>query len=77
MDDEVKTELQEAAAAYLEAPKRLRAAIVEAAKQGSTDAEIAHAINLTLGPDYIGRIIRAAGVKRTRGRRRISESDDS
>ncbi len=70
----MRTELQEAAAAYREAPKRLRAAIVEAARQGSTDAEIASAIDLTYGPDYVGRVIRAAGVSRPRGRRPAADS---
>lgn len=70
MDDAVKTELQEAAAAYREAPKRLREAIIQAAKQGSTDAEIAQAIDLTYGPDYVGRLVRAAGIARPRGRRK-------
>ncbi|MBO3751571.1 hypothetical protein J5X84_36325 [Streptosporangiaceae bacterium NEAU-GS5] len=73
MDEQVLTELREAAAAYREAPVRLRAAIVEAAKQGSTDAEIANAIDLTYGPDYIGRVVRAAGVSRPRGRRPASD----
>ncbi len=75
MDDAVKTELQQAAAAYREAPIRLRAAIVEAAKQGSTDAEISAAIDLTYGPDYVGRIVRAAGVVRPRGRRKPRTAD--
>lgn len=72
MDDAVKTELQEAAAAYRDAPKRLREAILEAARQGSTDAEIAAAIDLTYGPDYVGRLIRSAGIVRQRGRRKRS-----
>jgi len=80
VDSDVKTELQEAAAAYREAPKTLREAIIKAARQGGTAAEIANAIDLTYSPDYVGRILREAGVPRTRGRRprhRRSDAADS
>lgn len=70
MDDDVKAELREAAAAYRDAPKRLKAAIIAAAERGDTSAEIAAAIDLTYGPDYVSRIIRQAGITRPRGRRR-------
>lgn len=68
----MRTQLEEAAAAFLDAPKNLKAAIIEAAKQGNTSAEIANAINLTYGPDYVSQIIREAGVPRARGRRKRS-----
>lgn len=62
-------ELAEAATAYLEAPKRLQAAIVKAASQGETAVEIAKAINFAYSPDYVAKIAREAGVARPRGRR--------
>lgn len=66
------TQLKEAAASYRNAPKNLKEAIVNAAKHGHTAAEIANAIDLTYGPDYVSQIIREAGVPRSRGRRRRS-----
>ena len=65
----MKTELREAAEGYRNAPKVLKDAIVSAAKQGHTAAEIANAIDLTYSPDYVSQIIRDAGIPRTRGRR--------
>lgn len=66
-------ELLEAADAFNEAPKRLREAIIEAAKQDATAIEIAKTINFTYSVDYVARIIREAGVPRTRGRRKRTE----
>lgn len=68
-------ELLEAADAFNEAPKRLREAIIEAAKQDATAIEIAKTINFAYSVDYVARIIREAGVPRTRGRRKRSSSD--
>lgn len=65
----MKTELEEAAAMFEEAPKRLRAAIVEAGKRGETTLEIAKAINFAYKPDYVGRILREAIGNRKPGRR--------
>ena len=70
MDDDVKTELREAAATYRNAPKILKDAIVSAARRGHTAAEIANTIDLTYSPDYVSQIIRDAGVPRSRGRRK-------
>jgi hypothetical protein len=75
VDDKVRTQLEEAAAAFRDAPKNLKAAIIEAARQGNTSAEIASAINLTYGPDYVSQIIRDAGVPRSRGRRKRATPD--
>jgi hypothetical protein len=77
VDDDVRTELQEAAAAFRDAPRNLKDAIIKAARQGDTAAEIATAIDLTYGPDYVARIIRQAGVQRTRGRRKAPGSTSS
>lgn len=73
----MRTELREAAAAYRDAPRNLRDAIVKAAQDGSTSAEIAVAIDLTYGPDYISKLIRQAGVARKRGRRKPDPSPGS
>ncbi len=73
----MRTQLEEAAAAFLAAPKNLKAAIIEAAKAGNTSAEIASAINLTYGPDYVSQIIREAGVPRARGRRKRTPPQSS
>lgn len=70
----MRTELEEAAAMFEEAPKRLRAAIVEAGKRGETTLEIAKAINFAYKPDYIGRILREEIGKRRPGRRPAAES---
>lgn len=67
-------ELAEAATAYLEAPKRLQAAIVKAADQGETAIEIAKAINFAYSPDYVARVIREALGPRPRGRRKSADS---
>lgn len=64
------TQLKEAAETYRNAPKLLKEAIVNAAKHGHTAAEIANAIDLTYGPDYVAKIVREAGVARPRGRRK-------
>lgn len=63
-------ELVEAANVYRDAPRRLREAIIAAAKQDATAAEIAKAIDFTYSVDYIAKIVREAGVPRTRGRRK-------
>lgn len=70
-------ELLEAANAYNEAPKRLRDAIIEAAKQDATAIEIARAIEFTYSVDYIAKIVRDALGPRPRGRRRSSEPSGS
>ncbi|GIH69466.1 hypothetical protein Mth01_17190 [Sphaerimonospora thailandensis] len=70
MDDDVRTELEEAAAAYLNAPKKLQAAIVRAGEQGETAVEIAKTISFAYSPDYVARIIREALGPRRPGRRK-------
>lgn len=65
----MRTELAEAAVAYVEAPKRLRALIVEAGRRGETSLEIAKAINFAYNPDYVGKIINQAIGDRKPGRR--------
>jgi hypothetical protein len=69
VDEDVKTELREAAETYRNAPKVLKDAIIKAARSGHTAAEIASTIDLTYSPDYVSQIIREAGVPRARGRR--------
>lgn len=54
---------------FVEGPKRLRAAIVEAGKRGETSLEIAKAINFAYNPDYVGKIINKAIGDRRPGRR--------
>lgn len=60
------TELEQAAAAYEEAPRNLKAAIFKAAEtrdengKKPTAVEIAKAINFTYSPDYVSRVIREA-----------------
>lgn len=70
----MRTELEEAAAMFVAAPKRLRAAIVEAGKGGATSLEIARAIDFAYNPDYVGRILREAIGKRKPGRKPAAES---
>lgn len=69
----MKTELKEAAAAYRDAPRKLKDAIVRAARQGDTAAKIAVMIDLTYSPDYVARIIREAGIQRAPGRRKAAQ----
>lgn len=63
------TELEQAADAFKEAPKRLQAAIVRAAEGGETALEIAKAIDFAYSPDYVSRIIRKELGPRPRGPR--------
>lgn len=72
----MKTRLRKAASAYKAAPVELRDAILDAADQGATDAQIAMEIGLTYSPDYIGKLIRQHRGPRKRGRR-PSPRDDS
>ncbi len=73
----MRTELQEAADAAREAPKRLRAAIVRAGQAGETALEISVAIDRFYTPDYVGRIIRQAIGNRPPGRRKRTPTSDS
>lgn len=66
----MRTELEEAAAMFVEAPRRLRAAIVEAGQRGETSLEIAKAINFAYSPDYVGKLLNQALGKRKPGRRK-------
>lgn len=70
----MKTELEEAATAYAEAPKRLRAAIISAGRSGETAVEIAKTINFAYSPDYVARIIREALGPRKPGRKPTGSS---
>jgi len=56
----MKTELEDAATAYEEAPKRLRAAILKAAAEGERPADITRAIRHVYTADYVARLIREA-----------------
>lgn len=56
----MKTELEDAATAYEEAPKRLRAAILKAAAGGERPADITRAIRHVYTSDYVARLIREA-----------------
>lgn len=59
VDDETRRVLEEAAEAYEKAPVRLRAAILEAARNGDTPAAITRAIRHAYTYEYVGRLIRA------------------
>ena len=50
--------LEDAAVAYRKAPERLKAAILEAARNGDTPAKIARAIGYVYTYDYVARLIR-------------------
>lgn len=56
----MKTELEDAATAYEEAPRRLRAAILKAASAGERPADITRAIRYVYTADYVARLIREA-----------------
>lgn len=71
----MKTRLHKAAASYKAAPVELRDAILEAADDGATDAEIAVEIGLTYSPDYVGKLIRRHRGPRKRGRRPSPRDD--
>lgn len=58
MDESTATELAEAAEAYEQAPVRLRAAILAAARNGETPASITRAIRHVYTYDYVARLIR-------------------
>lgn len=59
VDKATETELKEAARAYVEAPKRLKAAILRAAfERGETPASIVRAIGHVYTYDYVARLIR-------------------
>lgn len=56
----MKTELEEAATAYEDAPRRLKAAILKAASQGVRPAEITRTIRHVYTADYVARLVREA-----------------
>lgn len=56
----MKTELEEAATAYEEAPKRLKAAILSAAAAGERPSDITRAIRHVYTADYVARLVREA-----------------
>jgi len=59
VDAEMKTELERAAKAYEEAPKRLKEAILKAAlEKGIQPAKITRAINHVYTADYVARLVR-------------------
>jgi hypothetical protein len=60
MEPEMETKLAEAAQAYVDAPKRLQAVILEAAAQGDSANRITRAIGQVYSPDYVRRLIREA-----------------
>lgn len=57
---EMETELAEAAQEYIEAPRRLQAAILKAAAQGDNANRITKAIGQVYSPDYVRSLIREA-----------------
>lgn len=58
MDAETRDTLAAAARAYLAAPANLRAAIIEAGRNGEKPADIARAIDYAFTYDYVARLIR-------------------
>lgn len=55
----MQTELEQAAKAYEDAPKNLRAAILKAAlEKGEKPAKITRAINHVYTADYVARLVR-------------------
>ncbi|MFF5261311.1 hypothetical protein ACFY4C_20405 [Actinomadura viridis] len=59
MDADMKTELEQAAKAFEDAPKNLRAAILKAAlDQGEKPATITRTINHVYTADYVARLVR-------------------
>jgi hypothetical protein len=61
----METELEEAAATYEEAPKRLKAAILKAAiERGEKPAVITRKIRHVYTADYVARLVREAKKKR-------------
>jgi hypothetical protein len=60
VDEQMATELADAAQAFEDAPKRLQAAILKAASQGDNANKITKAIRQVYSPDYVRRLIRDA-----------------
>jgi diadenosine tetraphosphate (Ap4A) HIT family hydrolase len=60
VDEEMETELAQAAAEFDAAPKRLQAAILKAAAKGNNANKITKAIRQVYSPDYVRRLIRDA-----------------
>ena len=58
VDDETRQALKAAADDYQQAPARLKAAILEAARNGDKPADIARAIGYVYTYDYVARVIR-------------------
>ena len=58
MDETTARELADAAEAYEQAPVRLRAAILAAARSGEKAADITRAIRHVYTYEYVGRLIR-------------------
>ena len=58
MDAETRAKLAAVARAYLDAPANLRAAIIEAGRNGDKPADIARAIDYAFTYDYVARLIR-------------------
>lgn len=69
MKEEVRTKLRERAATARRAPDDLLDAMVEAAKDGATNLDIAKEIDFFYNPDYIGKLISKKVGKRPPGRR--------
>lgn len=58
IDEGTRAKLAAAAKAYMDAPANLRAAIIEAGRNGDKPADIARAINYAVTYDYVARIVR-------------------
>jgi len=68
--EEVKAKLRERAEAARRAPDDLLDAMVEAAKDGATNLDIAKEIDFFYNPDYIGKLLAKRMGPRRPGRRR-------
>jgi hypothetical protein len=58
VDDDTRRELADAADAYVQAPAKLRAAIIKAGRAGEKPADITRAINHVMTYDYVARLVR-------------------
>jgi hypothetical protein len=58
VDDETRRELAAAADAYVQAPAKLRAAIIKAGRAGEKPADITRAIDYAFTYDYVARLVR-------------------
>ena len=60
VEPEMETKLRQAAQAFIDAPKQLQAAIIEAAAADVDAVQIAQAVSGAYGVDYVRKLIRDA-----------------